>query len=95
MSYRIGIDLGGTFIKFGAVEENGNILKKHKIPTPAGCDYAATVSAMAEAVKGLMEDTGMPESVGVGCPGVIDGGRGTVVTGGNLGWENKPLAEDL
>ena len=50
---------------------------------------------MAEAVKGLVADTGMPESVGVGCPGVIDGERGTVVTGGNLGWENKPLAEDL
>ena len=91
----IGIDLGGTFIKFGAVDESGNVLKKQKIPTPAGCGYAATVSAMAEAVKGLVADTGMPESVGVGCPGVIDGERGTVVTGGNLGWENKPLAEDL
>lgn len=35
MSYYIGVDLGGTFVKFGAVDESGNILKKDKIPTPA------------------------------------------------------------
>ena len=95
MSYHIGIDLGGTFIKFGAVGESGNILKKDKISTPAGCDYAATVSAIAEAVKGMTVDMGTPKSVGIGCPGVIDGEHGMVITGGNLGWENKPLSQDL
>ncbi|HIX09501.1 MAG TPA: ROK family protein [Firmicutes bacterium] len=95
MSYYIGIDLGGTFIKFGAVDGSGSILKKDKIPTPLGCDYGATVSAIAKAVKGMIADMGMPESVGIGCPGVIDGEHGMVVTGGNLGWENKPLAQDL
>lgn len=95
MSYHIGIDLGGTFVKFGAVGENGNISKKDKIPTPADCDYGATVSAIAKAVNGMIADMGVPESVGIGCPGVIDGEHGMVVTGGNLGWENKPLAQDL
>ena len=95
MSYRIGIDLGGTFVKFGAVDESGNILKKDKIPTPAGCDYGDTVSAIAKAVKGMIADMGTPESVGIGCPGVIDGEHGMVITGGNLGWEDKPLASDL
>lgn len=95
MSYYIGIDLGGTFIKFGAVDGSGSILKKDKIPTPLGCDYGATVSAIAEAVKGMIADMGVPESAGIGCPGVIDGEHGIVVTGGNLGWENMPLAQDL
>lgn len=95
MSYCIGIDLGGTFVKFGAVDESGSILKKDKIPTPLGCDYGATVSAIAEAVKGMIADMGAAESVGIGCPGVIDGEHGIVVTGGNLGWENMPLAQDL
>ena len=95
MSYHIGIDLGGTFVKYGAVDENGNILKKDKIPTPLGCDYGVTVSAIASAGKGMIAGMGVPESVGIGCPGVIDGEHGIVVTGGNLGWENKPLAQDL
>ena len=85
MSYRIGIDLGGTFVKFGAVDESRNILKKDKIPTPVGCDYRATVSAIAEAVKNMTADMGMPKSVGIDCPGVIDSEHGMVVTGGNLG----------
>lgn len=95
MSYYIGVDLGGSFVKFGAVDESGNILKKDKIPTPAGCDYGATVSAIAKTVKGMIADMGVPESVGIGCPGVIDGEHGMVVTSGNLGWENMPLAQDL
>lgn len=95
MSYYIGIDLGGTFIKFGAVDGSGSILKKDKIPTPAGCDYEATVSAIAKAVKGMIADMGAPKSVGIGCPGVMDGEHGIVITGGNLGWENKLLAQDL
>ena len=33
--------------------------------------------------------------MGIGAPGVVDGEKGIVLTSGNLGWENKPLAEDL
>lgn len=33
--------------------------------------------------------------LGIGAPGVVDGEKGVVRSSGNLGWENKPLAEDL
>ena len=95
MSGYIGIDLGGTFIKFGAVSVDGKIISKDKTPTPAGCDYAATLAAIAQAVRSVAEKEGAPQGVGIGCPGVIDGERGIVVTGGNLGWEDRPLARDL
>ena len=95
MKYSIGIDLGGTFIKFGAVGEDGNILRKAKIPTPQGCGYEETVDAIAGRIGALAAEMGAPCAVGVGCPGVIDGARGFVVTGGNLLWENKPFAGDL
>ena len=95
MKYSIGIDLGGTFIKFGAVGEDGGILRKAKIPTPQGCGYGETVDAIAGRIGALAAEMGAPCAVGVGCPGVIDGARGFVVTGGNLLWENKPFAGDL
>ena len=95
MKYSIGIDLGGTFIKFGAVGEDGSILRKAKIPTPQGCGYGETVDAIAGRIGALAAEMGAPCAVGVGCPGVIDGARGFVVTGGNLLWENKPFAGDL
>ena len=61
------------------------------MPTLSGIPMSATSRLITSAIA----DMGMPESVGIGCPGVIDGEHGMVVTGGNLGWENKPLAQDL
>lgn len=42
----IGIDLGGTFIKYGIVNEDGEIIEKGKAATPAGCGYAETVEVI-------------------------------------------------
>ncbi len=92
----IGIDLGGTFIKYGLVSEVGEIIEKGKISTPAGCGYTETVEAIATATNGLANQNGVPIcGLGIGAPGVVDGERGTVRSSGNLGWENKPLAKDL
>lgn len=92
----IGIDLGGTYIKYGLVSEAGGIIEKGKVSTPAGCGYAETVEAIASAVRELSARHGARVcGLGIGAPGVVDGERGIVRTSGNLGWENKPLAGDL
>ena len=96
MKYYIGIDLGGTFIKYGLVSEGGEIVEKGKVPTPSGCGFAETVEAIASAVQGLGRERGISAAgAGIGAPGVVDGGRGIVLTSGNLGWENEPLAKAL
>lgn len=95
MSTYIGIDLGGTYIKYGLVSEVGEIIGKGKLPTPAGCGYAETIEAIASAVRGLAEHGAPVCGLGIGAPGVADGEKGIIRTSGNLGWENKPLAEDL
>ena len=96
MHYSIGIDVGGTDIKYGLVSEAGEIIEKGKIPTPVGCGYADTIEAIASAVRELSARHGAQVSgLGIGAPGVVDGENGTVRSSGNLGWENKPLAEDL
>ena len=90
----IGIDLGGTYIKYGIVNEVGCIVKKGKTQTPVGCGYDETVAAISAAVKKLRSEAEIG-GVGIGVPGVIDSSQGIAVTSGNLGWENKPLASDL
>ena len=95
MKSYLGIDLGGTYIKYGLVAENGEITAKRKDKTPAG-GYEQTVTAIASAARELSAE--YDESIcglGIGAPGVVDGERGIVLTSGNLGWENKPLAKDL
>ena len=91
----IGIDLGGTFVKYGLVGEGGEIIEKGKVPTPAGCGYAETAEVIASAVRGLAKSGASVCGLGIGAPGVVDGERGIVLTSGNLGWVNKPLAQDL
>ena len=74
MSFNIGIDLGGTFIKYGIVNEDGEIIEKEKVATPAGCGYAETVEAIATATNGLANQNGVPIcGLGIGAPGVVDG----------------------
>ena len=95
MKTYIGIDLGGTYIKYGLVGEGGEIIEKGKVPTPAGCRYAETMEVIASAVRGLAKHGASVCGLGIGAPGVVDGEQGIVRTSGNLGWENKPLARDL
>lgn len=96
MNTYFGIDLGGTYIKYGLVTEDGEILEKGKISTPSGSVYSETIKAIASVVQELATTHGVPIcGLGIGSPGVVDGEKGIVRTSGNLGWENKPLAKDL
>ena len=95
MKTYIGIDFGGTYIKYGLVGEGGEIIEKGKVPTPAGCRYAETMEVIASAVRGLAKHGALVCGLGIGAPGVVDGEKGIVRLSGNLGWENKPFARDL
>lgn len=84
------------YIKYGLVSKIGKIIDKEKISTPTGCDYVRTVDIIKSVVQLLSVGHNMPISgIGIGAPGVVDGEKGIVRLSGNLGWENKPLAEDL
>ncbi len=94
MKYFAGIDLGGTFIKCGILDENGKIVIKEKAATPQG--YQPIVKRLAEFVCELSARANVKvAAVGIGAPGVADSAKGTVVVSHNLKWKNVPLAKDL
>jgi glucokinase len=66
----LGIDIGGNQIRGGMVDEHGAILASRSIPTPPDLD--AFLPAVQDAVRWLLETSGLPAGVGVGCKGVID-----------------------
>lgn len=93
-SYYIGVDLGGTFIKCGIVDEDGKIVASGKTPTPE--NYDQTVNEIARFAKELAKKAGVaPVGVGLGSPGAIDGEAGKVLYSNNLRWNNAPLKADL
>ncbi len=98
--YRIGIDLGGTNIAAGIVNENFEIIAKDSTPTLAHERTSEEIVAdMAALCKKLIADAGLTEadiqSIGVVSPGVVDDQKGTVVRAYNLGFTDFPLVELL
>jgi len=66
----LGIDIGGTHIKAGIVDELGAILASRTVETPP--DLEGFVPSLHDAIRWLLEATSAPAGVGVGCKGIIN-----------------------
>ena len=88
---RLGIDIGGTSVKFGIVDENFSILDQTSIPTLANRPSEALIADIVAAAKPLIAAY-QPATVGIGSPGSIDPNAGVVLRAGNLPFRNVPLA---
>ena len=93
----IGIDVGGTGIKAGVVDESGNILHKLSCPTGRERGPEAVIRDMARLALRVLEESGHSlgeiHSVGIGIPGMQDPRTGRVPFCTNLGWHDVPLVE--
>ncbi len=82
----IGIDVGGTNLKAGLVDEAGNIVKVERVPLDfQGPERFAEI--LAELSKRVIQEK--VRWVGVGLPGAVDGGDVLFTT--NIPMENVPL----
>ena len=99
MNYYAGIDLGGTFIKCGLVDETGNIICKDKIPTGKERPYREIAADMANLVFALADRAQIGrqdvKAVGIGAPGAIDSKNGVIVYSNNICWKNVPLCREV
>lgn len=97
--YTIGVDLGGTNIAAGVVNENCEIVFRGSVPTNAGRDFDEIVKDMGGLINKLLADSNIsPEEVkyvGIGAPGVLDNEAGTVTDNSNIKWVNYPIREKL
>ncbi|MGG5886412.1 ROK family protein [Falsiroseomonas sp. HC035] len=90
MSWRIGIDLGGTKVEVAALDPGGILRLRRRLPTPP--DYAATIARIAEMVAAAEAEIGTQASIGIGIPGsespatgLIRGANSTFLNGRALG----------
>lgn len=88
----IGVDIGGTKIAGGVVDEFGQVLAQERVPTEAD-DPAALEEAVAAMVLRLADGRRMP--VGVAAAGFVDAAQSTVHYAPNIRWRNEPLRERL
>ncbi|GAA1590030.1 ROK family glucokinase [Actinomadura kijaniata] len=94
MALTIGVDVGGTKVAAGVVDDRGTILEKVRRPTPS-TDPAETAEVIAEVVdllKGKFEDV---VAVGLGTAGFVDETRSTVLFAPNLAWRDEPIKQKV
>jgi len=96
MKYTIGIDLGGTNIVVGLVDEQYHILDKAAVKTEADKGFEYITDNMKKLVATLLERAGLTaadiSSIGIGSPGTADKSTGAIIFSNNLHWHNAPLA---
>ncbi|MBQ8342042.1 MAG: ROK family protein [Clostridia bacterium] len=97
--YRIGIDLGGTNIAAGLVNENYQIVRKDSVPTNAHRDPAEIVDDIAMLCKKICADQGIElsdvEAVGIASPGIANHDDGVVEYANNLPFRKFPICRML
>lgn len=97
--YYLGIDLGGTFIKGGIVDDQGNIVLRDKVPTQSEKGADGVVANIVALCKTLMDRANISASdlvgVGIGVPGMIDSENGVVIYSNNLNWSDFSISNKV
>lgn len=97
--YYLGIDLGGTNIAVGIVDEDHKIVRKGSTPTLASREPEAIVHDMGALCLRLLKEEGIALSevakVGIASPGAVDPEQGIITYSNNLPFRNFPIVELL
>src|SRR4051794_12824769 len=95
MTLTIGVDVGGTKVAAGVVDDHGRIIEKLRRPTPSTSPHetAAVIAEVVDILKGKFEEV---EAVGLGAAGFVDESRSTVLFAPNLaGWRDEPIKKKV
>ena len=99
MKYYAGIDLGGTNIAVGIVDENYKIIGRGKMKTDATRAAELIADDMATATRAAVQDANIDisqvEWVGIGTPGTVNQTTGEIEYANNLYFRNVPMVKML
>ena len=97
--YRIGVDLGGTNIAAGIIDEKHRIVDQISVPTLAKRSEDEVIADICRTVDSILNKNGIPEhecsSVGIGAPGCCDSQEGIVFRSYSLSWNNVLLGKKM
>lgn len=99
MNYYVGLDVGGTNLAAGVVDEEYRMLSKVSVPTRADRTIEEITDDMAAVTKAAIEEAGLSvkdfRSWGIGMPSYVNPGNNLLVHANCFGWRNVPIYEYL
>lgn len=97
--YYLGVDLGGTTIKVGLVNENYQIVQKISGPTGRERSFEEVLKDMAMLCKEVISMEGIKEqdihSIGIGSPGIASPNEGIILSSSNLNFEYVNVRDEI
>lgn len=97
MSVTVGVDLGGTHMQVGVLDESRTLVGRSAAKTNAVRGPDAVLDTIAEHVRLALDDAGLKQAsaIGLAAPGAVDHDQGIVINAPNLGWIDLPAAHLL
>lgn len=96
LQYAVGVDLGGTKIELGVVDEAGQIHQRLRLKTHVKEGPEAVEKQILEGIEILRQESGVfIQGVGIGVAGQIHPKTGRVIFAPNLYWHDYPLQENI
>ena len=97
--FDIGIDIGGTGIQLGLVDQRGHIVHRGGIVTRTDIPVEEQIKAIADCALETLAASGHTldeiDTIGAGVPGVADPRTGHIAFCTNLGWKDVPFREEM
>ena len=92
----IGVDLGGTKIDIGLVDETGIVRHHERMETPVSLGPGAIEKLILDTIRRVQDKAEVPLlGIGIGVAGQVDQQTGNVLFAPNLRWNNVPLRANL
>jgi len=95
----IGIDIGGTKISSGLINDKGRVLTRQKISTPHAASRPKTIRAIIDIIEQTMAEAGKIHSdisgIGIGIPGLVDARKGKVIITPNMHLSGVNIAKEI
>jgi glucokinase len=97
MSLTVGVDIGGTKIAAGLVDEHGQVVRHERTESPATqpAEIVRTIGELVRSLTSSLGDDQTVEAVGASAAGFVDKQRATLVFAPNLAWRDEPLKDHL
>lgn len=96
---RVGIDIGGTKIVAGIVDNSGKVITRKKIFVGRHTSYPVLRDSIVQLVYDILSTRditiALVERIGIACAGQVDKEFKKIIFSPNLGWRNAPLRDDL